>query len=65
MTAVWMGDMTLKYAIESGRIDLDGVPELRRSLRSWLQLSTLAGVQSQNPERKVLLDAKTGRQLKL
>jgi DNA-binding HxlR family transcriptional regulator len=65
MTAVWMGDMTLKYAIESGRMDLDGAPELRRSLRSWLQLSTLAGVQSQNAERRVSLDVKTRRQLKL
>ena len=65
MTAVWMGDMTLKYAIESGRIDLEGVQELRRSLRSWLQLSPLAGVPNQNPERKVSLDVKTRRQLKL
>jgi DNA-binding HxlR family transcriptional regulator len=65
MTAVWMGDMTWKYAIESGRIDLDGVPELRRSLRSWLQLSTLAGVPNQNPERKVSLDVKIRRDLKL
>lgn len=55
MTAVWMGDMTLRYALDSGRIELDGLPELRRSLRSWLQLSTLAGVPNQNPERKVSL----------
>jgi DNA-binding HxlR family transcriptional regulator len=53
MTAVWMGDMTLRYALDSGRIELDGLPELRRSLRSWLQLSTLAGVSNQNPERNV------------
>ena len=65
MTAVWMGDMSLKYALEAGRIELEGLPELRRSLRSWFQLSTLAGVPSQNAERKVLLNAKTGRQLKL
>jgi hypothetical protein len=58
-----MGDMTLKYAIESGRMDLDGAPELRRSLRSWLQLSALAGVQSQNAERRIWVDVKTRRQL--
>jgi len=55
MTAVWMGDVSLKYAIESDRIDLEGAPELKRSLRSWLQLSTLAGLPNQNPARKVSL----------
>lgn len=59
MTAVWMGEMPLKYAIDSDRIALEGPQELRRSLRSWLQLSTFAGVQNQNPERRVSLDTKT------
>jgi DNA-binding HxlR family transcriptional regulator len=65
MTAVWMGDLPLRYAVDSGRVELEGPQELRRSLRSWLQLSTLAGVQNQNPERKVWLDAKPRRQLRL
>jgi DNA-binding HxlR family transcriptional regulator len=65
MTAVWMGDLPLTHAVDSGRVELEGPQELRRSLRSWLQLSTLAGVQNQNPERKVSLDAKTGRHLRL
>jgi hypothetical protein len=65
MTAVWMGDVPLAYGVESGRIELDGPQELRRSLRSWLQLSTLAGIKNQNPERKVSLDPKMGRHLRL
>jgi hypothetical protein len=62
LTAVWMGDIPLKHALDSGRIELEGPQELRRSLRSWLQLSTLAGVQNQNPRQKVSLNAKTERQ---
>jgi len=65
MTAVWMGDVPLMSALDSGRIELDGPQELRRSLRSWLQLSTLAGVKNQNPDRKVSLGAPTGRHLRL
>lgn len=57
MTAVWMGDLSLKSAVESGRIDLDGAPELKRSLRSWLQLSTLASVPNQNAARKISFPA--------
>ena len=55
MTAVWMGDMSLKYALDSRRIDLDGTAESKRCLRSWLQLSPLAGVPNQNPTRRVSL----------
>jgi hypothetical protein len=65
MTAVWMGDMPLKYALESGRFALEGPQELRRSLRSWLQLSPFGGIQNQNPERKVRLNGTTGRQRRL
>jgi len=57
MTAVWMGDISLKHAVESGRVDLEGALELKRTLRSWLQLSTLAGVPNQNPARKLSLGA--------
>jgi hypothetical protein len=64
MTAVWMGDIPLKHAVDTGRIELEGPPELKRSLRSWLQLSTLAGVPNQNPNRKVLLGIEIGRQLR-
>jgi DNA-binding HxlR family transcriptional regulator len=65
MTALWMGDMPLRYAFDSGRIDLDGSPELRRSLRSWLQRSPFGNVPNQNPERNISLDAKPRRQLRL
>ena len=64
MTALWMGDMPLRYAFDSGRIELEGATELRRSLRSWLQRSPFGNVQNQNPKRKVLLDTKTRRQLR-
>ena len=65
MTALWMGEMPLRHAFDSGRIELDGPPELRRALRSWLQRSPFGNVQNQNPKRKVLLDTKTRRQLRL
>src|SRR5215470_13228248 len=65
MTALWMGDMPLRYAFDSGRIELEGPPELRRSLRSWLQRSPFGNVRNQNPERNVSLNAKTTRQLRL
>jgi DNA-binding HxlR family transcriptional regulator len=57
MTAVWMGDLSLKSAVASGRIDLDGAPELKRSLRSWLQLSSLASEPNQNAARKISFPA--------
>jgi DNA-binding HxlR family transcriptional regulator len=65
MTALWMGDMPLRHAFDSGRIELEGPPELRRSLQSWLQRSPFGNVQNQNPKRKVSLDTKTRRQLRL
>lgn len=54
MTAVWMGDMSLRYAIDTGRIEVDGPQELRRSLRSWLKLSPVAAVRNENPQRNLL-----------
>lgn len=39
----------------SGGIELEGPEKLKPCLRSWLQPSTLAGIQNQNPERKVSL----------
>jgi DNA-binding HxlR family transcriptional regulator len=65
MTAVWMGDMSLNYALDTGRVELEGLQELRRSVRSWLKLSPLAGVQNQNPKRKVSLAARKERPLRV
>ena len=58
MTAVWMGDVRLDHAIQSGRIELHGPQELRRSIRTWLRLSLFASVQSQVPTRKISFSAR-------
>ena len=44
MTEIWMGDLTLQKASETGLLEMHGRRELRRRLRSWLQLSPFAGV---------------------
>src|SRR5215469_18416733 len=44
MTRVWMGDLAMKSAIASGRIELDGARELRQHLERWLGLSGFAGI---------------------
>jgi DNA-binding HxlR family transcriptional regulator len=44
MTRVWMGDLTLKTAINSGAIELDGTRDLRQRFERWLGLSGFAGV---------------------
>jgi hypothetical protein len=58
MTAVWMGDVRLDHAIQSGRIELHGPQELTRSIRTWLRLSLFASVQSQVPTRKISFTAR-------
>jgi DNA-binding HxlR family transcriptional regulator len=45
MTEVWMGDVSLKRAITEGTLEVHGRAEIRRCLRSWLQLSPFAGIQ--------------------
>jgi len=44
LTEVWMGDLPLSRATDEGRLVVVGRSELRRRLRSWLQLSSLAGI---------------------
>jgi hypothetical protein len=44
MTRVWMGDLPLKTAINSGAIELDGTRDLRQRLERWLGLSGFAGI---------------------
>jgi DNA-binding HxlR family transcriptional regulator len=53
MTGVWMGDVSLSHAIDSGRLEVQGPYELRRSLRAWLKLSPVAAVRNQNHSRRV------------
>jgi DNA-binding HxlR family transcriptional regulator len=43
MTRVWMGDLDLIAAIDSGRIKLDGRRELCKRFARWLKLSSFAG----------------------
>jgi DNA-binding HxlR family transcriptional regulator len=46
MTAVWIGDLGLHAALESGALEAEGPADLRRRLQSWLALSPLASVKS-------------------
>jgi DNA-binding HxlR family transcriptional regulator len=53
MTRVWMGDLALKVAINSGAIELEGSRDLRRRLERWLGLSGFAGVEdARRPSRE-------------
>jgi len=45
MTRVWMGDISLRTALDAGRIELAGLRELRQRFEQWLGLSAYAGVQ--------------------
>lgn len=45
---VWYGDLPLERALDDGRIELHGPPQLRADFPSWLQLNVLAEV----PRRK-------------
>ena len=44
MTAVWMGLTTIKRETESGQIEVEGDPQLARSMQQWLGLSSFAPV---------------------
>jgi hypothetical protein len=44
LTEVWMGDVSLTRAMEEGTLEVYGRAEIRRCLRSWLQLSPFAGI---------------------
>ena len=44
MTRVWMGDLTLKAAVNAGSITLDGSRDLRLHLERWLGLSEFARI---------------------
>ncbi len=47
ITAVWVGDMALRSAIASGKLEVHGPPQLRAKLGSWLALSPFATVKDQ------------------
>ncbi len=45
MARVWLGDLGLTRAVESGAVELHGPRHLREGLGSWLGLSLFAGVE--------------------
>jgi len=49
MIHVWRGDLSLRRAVDSGRLETHGPSRLRRALRAWLNLSPLTRVRSQRP----------------
>jgi DNA-binding HxlR family transcriptional regulator len=62
MTAVWIGNMRLAQAMETGRLEVHGPPQLRAKFGSWLGLSSFAKIEDQRTSDPV---AKTTRQVLL
>jgi DNA-binding HxlR family transcriptional regulator len=59
MTRVWMGDISVRTAIGSGGIELEGSREFRQRFERWLGLSGFAGIEdARRPARD---DANTAR----
>ena len=44
LTRVWMGDLSAKSAMATGKIELEGPRIFRRSFEHWLGLSCFAGI---------------------
>jgi hypothetical protein len=44
MCRVWLGDLPVKGAVNSGHIELDGPREMRQRFERWLGLSGFAGI---------------------
>jgi DNA-binding HxlR family transcriptional regulator len=42
MTAIWMGLTTVRAEVQAGRLKLTGDTDLKRSMQTWLGLSTFA-----------------------
>ncbi|MCT8971297.1 winged helix-turn-helix transcriptional regulator [Microbaculum marinisediminis] len=47
MIYIWRGDLSLSHALESGRLEADGSTPMRRHLRDWLGICSLAHVKSE------------------
>lgn len=43
MTSIWMGYSDVKNGLATGRLVIDGDPQLKKSLQTWLGLSVFAG----------------------
>ena len=44
MTRIWMGDLPVKAAVDSGAIEIEGARDLRQRFERWLGLSAFAEV---------------------
>lgn len=53
MIYIWRGDISLRHAIETGRLEAHGAARMRRTLPAWLGVSTLAHVTSQRSTEPV------------
>jgi DNA-binding HxlR family transcriptional regulator len=45
LTRVWLGDLSIKSAVATGKIELDGSRACRQAFEKWLGLSGFAGIQ--------------------
>jgi DNA-binding HxlR family transcriptional regulator len=62
MTRVWMGDISVRIAMGSGGIELEGSREFRRRFEQWLGLSDFAGIRdARHPVRVVAKAARSER----
>ncbi len=43
-------DLSLRHAVDSGRLEVIGAAKARPALRAWLNLSPLAAIRSQRPD---------------
>ena len=50
MIYIVRGDMSLRHAIDSGRLEVIGQAKARRALGAWLNLSPLAAIRSQRAD---------------
>jgi DNA-binding HxlR family transcriptional regulator len=62
MTRVWMGEIAVRAAVSSGRIELDGSRELKAKFERWLGLSGFAAIE--DGRRAVRQGAADGRRSK-
>jgi hypothetical protein len=46
LTQVVMGDLAIRSAVSTGKIELDGPRAFRQSFEHWLGLSQFAGIKS-------------------
>jgi len=61
MTAIWIGNMRLAQAMESGRLEIHGQPRLRAKFASWLGLSSFATVKDQRVPADADFASRTAR----